>query len=323
MAKRKPVVQSSEEESVEKVPLKEKFAHLFTRKKATAAEDLPATTEPSSEGQAAAKTTASGNFQNKLMTLLSHVRLYKRPLFIQYKPKTFALKGHLTYEIMKLIQPGDILVRSFNGYLDGRLTPGTFTHAGFYLGAVGEAHLKQIAKIEHSDQVKTGPQMVIHKTPKGIFVEDLINFCRCDGLAIMRFPAQLKPSDHFQLPEKLETYFDEFASPGAHPLAALIKAEQEVAIRLMQGKAIPFEKIMPLLYRIALSELSVPHEFNLGFDRLPTLDATELVYFITKSIVWNYGIEPVSRRVMFKPHQVVLPDDYVDAELDEIWKWVG
>ena len=87
------------------------------------------------------------SFSQKFLAILSHTRVCERPLFIAYKPCTFAIKGHSTRGIMELIQPGDILVRGFNGYLDKRFIPGTFTHVGFYLGNVSDIHLKQLAKL--------------------------------------------------------------------------------------------------------------------------------------------------------------------------------
>lgn len=294
------------------------------------------------------------NFSEKLLAVVSDIKTSKWPLFLSYRPHSFALKGNHTREIMKAAKPGDILVRSFNNYLNNSFLPGTFTHVGFYLGEVNEIHLKQIAKIEHLTQFNIGKQMVIHAINDQVFLDDIIDFCRCDGLALMRFPRQLKSLGHYTIPETLPAYFthpfqpteeatetdtpaetastkdsqdqpeEEAAQESVKPdaaLLALVKAEKEIAQYLSQGKVIEFEKIFKILYRVALRELGTPHDYEFEIDK--SIAGTELVYFITKSICWNYGIEPQLARVFFKKRQVILPDAFVDGELEEVWKMVN
>ncbi|MBE9562722.1 MAG: hypothetical protein IMF12_07675, partial [Proteobacteria bacterium] len=47
--------------------------------------------------------------RNKLLASLSNIKIYKWPLFVTYRTNNFAIKGHHTREILKLIKPGDIL----------------------------------------------------------------------------------------------------------------------------------------------------------------------------------------------------------------------
>lgn len=290
-----------------------------------------------------------------LQRLLGHIRISKQPLFLDYKPHSFALKARHTRDVMKVVQPGDILVRSYNHYLDGYFIPGTFTHVGFYLGPVNEANLKQLAKIDNPLQYTRGPQMVIHALGNKVVLEDLLDFCRCDGLAVMRFPQQLKRVDPTrQIPERVKAYFanpsqpvvasdaepavDEEENPkkkkkkakekapaAAEPVpvnAAFVKAEKDVAEHLAKGGTLEFAKVFKVLYCVALGELGMPFQFNFGFDDCESLVSTEFLYFITKSLSWNYGIEPQPRKVFFKQRQVIEPDDYVNADLEEVWKAV-
>lgn len=276
------------------------------------------------------------DFLGKVLGVFNDIKLFKWPLFMLYRPTTFALKGSHTREVLKLVKPGDILVRSFKHYLNGYFTPGTFKHVGFYLSEVSEAHLKQLADIQNPSQFNTGKQMVIYAVGNKIFLEDLIDFCRCDGLAIMRFPRQLKKSaGNYQIPAILQEYFENPIKPvdaedelkedkeavKLDPTTkALVKAENDIAQYIAQGKVVEFEKIFKILYRAAIRELSTPYDYDFGVENFYTTGCTEFVYFITKSLCWNYSIEPELARVFFKKRPVITPDAIVNSDLEEVWK---
>lgn len=322
------------------------------------------------------------DFSTKLLAGLSNIKVFKWPLFISYRPNNFIIKGHHTREILKLVRPGDIIVRSFNNYLDNFTVPGTFTQVGFYLSEVNEQHLKKFANVEQHN-FKLGRQMVIHSIGERVILEDLIDFCRCDALAVMRFPRQIKLLQ--DIPPILEEYFvDPTSSPKFskttdeettskkdwlakfkrskkddseeesvpkkslfakfkrnktqesediiteenHEIKldataiALAKTENEIAQHLKSGKIIEFEKIFKILYRIAIKELNTTREHSLGIEPFYGTSSTDLVYFITKSICWNYAIIPETSKVLFKNRSVILPDAFVDGDLEEIWKKV-
>ncbi len=296
-------------------------------------------------------------FGEKIFTQLGNIKISKWPFFMIYRPRSFAIKGSHTREIMKLVKPGDILVRSFNGYLNNYFIPGTFHHVGFYLGEVTENHLKQLGGVENPTQFKTGRQMVIHAIREQIYLEDLIDFCRCDGLAIIRFPSQLKSLRKREIPAILQEYFADPTgaaakaqeeieeeveedkpkktpkkpkakepAPEPEPVKldattkAIVENENKIAQHIAQGKTIEFEKIFKLLYRIALRKLSTHYDYDFGMESCYATSSTDFVYFITKSIGWNYGIEPEFRSVFFKQRSVITPDTFIDADLEEVWK---
>ncbi len=304
------------------------------------------------------------SFTEKVFTALGQIKLSKSPLFLAYRPRSFALKGSQVREVMKKVQFGDVLVRSYNNYLDGFFIPGTFTHVGFYLGPVTEENLKKIAKVENTNTFHTGQQMVIHAIGNKVYLEDLIDFCRCDGLAIMRFPAQLKLTETRTVPEHLYAYLqdptkapavesttatvdeeeEEEATEKKKPkkakkaktepppseeapkldaeALALVKAENDIVKYLSQGKTLEFSKTAQLLYRLALRELTMPSQYDFGITNFCGTNSTKLVYFITKSINWIYGIEAEPQKVFLKPRQVILPDMFVNNGLEEVWKEV-
>lgn len=85
-------------------------------------------------------------------------------MFIVYKPHIHRLNGEEVRKVLDCIEEGDILLRSFVGYLSGMCTGGDWGHAALYVGS----------------------NNVIHALGDGIVVEDILTFCRTDSLAILR-----------------------------------------------------------------------------------------------------------------------------------------
>lgn len=93
------------------------------------------------------------------------------PFWFTINAKTFQLKGKHYRELEKLIQPGDIVIRRFEGYVDKWLIPGWWNHAGVYVGEVeGKDH------------------KVVHAISDGVVVDDLIDFMRTDHMIVLRAP---------------------------------------------------------------------------------------------------------------------------------------
>lgn len=93
------------------------------------------------------------------------------PFWFTINAKTFQLKGKHYRELEKLIQPGDIVIRRFEGYVDKWLIPGWFNHVGIYVGEIGDKNHK-----------------VIHAISDGVVVDDLIDFMRTDHMIVLRAP---------------------------------------------------------------------------------------------------------------------------------------
>jgi hypothetical protein len=96
--------------------------------------------------------------------LTDNVYLQKRPLFVQYKSQHHKVKGHEVRRILDLLLPGDILLRRFDGYLNTILTPRFWEDAALYVG----------------------DNNVIHAVGKGVIKEDILDFCRCDSICVLR-----------------------------------------------------------------------------------------------------------------------------------------
>lgn len=105
----------------------------------------------------------------KLLTWFGDIKVYKYPMFIVYCPTSFLVSGAKTREAMEVIEDGDIILRGYSDYLDGKFIPGTYSHTGLYVGN----------------------GKMIHATAEGVNETDIIDFLRCDRFCIMR-PSKLQ-----------------------------------------------------------------------------------------------------------------------------------
>lgn len=124
--------------------------------------------------------------RNQALTIFGDIKVFKYPLFILYDPGSYLVKGDEMREVIKVIQDGDILIRGYKNYLDGYFIPGFFSHAGIYLGQVTEEKVLEYNPEVKRTSIKEGEQIVIHSMANGVFMEDLLNFCRCDYMVILR-----------------------------------------------------------------------------------------------------------------------------------------
>lgn len=111
--------------------------------------------------------------QKALFTFIGNIRWHGllHPFWMTINATTFQLKGRHYRTVEQLIQPGDILVRRFEGYIDRFLIPGFWNHAGIYVG-----------------EINNKDYQVVHALSDGVVVDDLIDFMRADHLIVLRVP---------------------------------------------------------------------------------------------------------------------------------------
>lgn len=129
-------------------------------------------------------------------------------VYLVENPRSYRIGGRDLRQVLADLQPGDILLRGYDGYIDGAFIrrasrcsdtgfkPGWFTHAALYVGPLGEADRARVEQ-RFSDEsglqgqdyrhfFETGSQMVIHSMSKGVHTEDILTFTRCDYLTVLR-----------------------------------------------------------------------------------------------------------------------------------------
>lgn len=236
-----------------------------------------------------------------------------------YDPRSYRVKGGDMRKAISDLKPGDMLVRGFDNYVDGRFIPGFFSHAGLYLGKVDantiRAHWNTtipgstITKADYAplDEVLanavSGEQMVIHSMKDGIFMEDLLNFCRCDYMVAVRFPDSVTRAGDVQNPY----------SESKNIKEAFTGEELEIANRLRNFKPVPFEEIFPVIFKLALSQLGKEYDFGLDFSSFKKMSCTEFVYYCTKSLEWCSGVHPVIESVVGIKAPGISPDSFVGS----------
>lgn len=110
-------------------------------------------------------------FQKKIFTFLGDIKVFgwTHPMWFGINAHGYKLKGAIYRKLRDLLQPGDIILRRFDGYLSSYMIPGFWNHAGLYVGNVGEK-----------------PEQVVHAVSEGVLQEDFLNFIRTDHLIILR-----------------------------------------------------------------------------------------------------------------------------------------
>lgn len=102
--------------------------------------------------------------KSKLLTWFGDIKIYKYPFWMIYCPSTYLVKGKETRIAINMIRDGDLILRGYRDYLDGKFIPGAYSHTGIYVG----------------------DGKMIHATAEGVNCVDIIDFLRCDRFVILR-----------------------------------------------------------------------------------------------------------------------------------------
>lgn len=113
-----------------------------------------------------------------LLEQLGHVRVYGCPFWFVLNPEPFKVKARHIRRALRVLKPGDVIVRAYDTYLLRLFIPGRFSHSAVYVGTrpgYGET------------------EMVIHALSTGVQRQDVIDFLMaCDAFAILR-PKETEP----------------------------------------------------------------------------------------------------------------------------------
>ncbi|MFC1542544.1 hypothetical protein ACFL4M_01470 [Pseudomonadota bacterium] len=253
----------------------------------------------------------------KLLTWFGDLKFFWIPPMIVYDPSPYGVKGEDVREVINLIQPGDILLRSYEKYVDGWFIPGEFSHVGFFYGATTEDNRKsagtmiddnpeKLQRVQH-DGFKIGEQMIIHAMADGVFMEDVINFCRCDKMVILR------------LPEKLENRAPEEKVFNRQPF---IPSEEDIYQKLKRGGDITRSEAVATAQEMALSCLGARYDFRFDFKDEPhnSFSCSELVYYAYRCVARYIDLKPEKACVAgLICKEGIAPDQFLSAGFEVAW----
>ena len=105
-------------------------------------------------------------FASKFLTWFGDIKVFPRPMFIVRAPEFFKMTGDKIIEVMDILKPGDIILRGYDYYLDGKFIPDKlkFSHGAIYIG----------------------DGKIIHAVAEGVSYINAVEFCECDRIAIFR-----------------------------------------------------------------------------------------------------------------------------------------
>ena len=102
--------------------------------------------------------------QAKFLTWFGNIKIFKWPLFIVYNPTQFKVTGEQILEILQCLEPGDVVLRKFDSYADSKFIPGEYSHGAVYVG----------------------DNKIIHAVAEGVSEIDVVSFCMCDRICVLR-----------------------------------------------------------------------------------------------------------------------------------------
>lgn len=220
---------------------------------------------------------------------------------------------------------------------------GMFTHVALYVGPLSAAQrpqvasqisgydwgsdrkapaaqlpaLQEAARQRFFDSVLPAPAagepwpdngMVVHAMAEGVQIEDVLSFCRCDYLTILRLPS------HLQLATAVDEH-DFSLVPGS--------AEHALQQRLQAGDAVAREQAIALALNTALGKVGAEYDFDCSdLNRFQSFSCAQLVYYCYRGAADWFAMRPrwhgLFGRVMMR--HTVTPDDYLEAGLQQVWR---
>lgn len=110
------------------------------------------------------------------LKMFGDIKCFKFPLWLVYDPDDYQVTGQQVLEIIKKIQPGDIILRGYNRYLDGK-----------FINVFGiDTSNTEIGGDWSHGAIYIGNGKIIHAVAEGVSQTDIIDFTRCDRICIFR-----------------------------------------------------------------------------------------------------------------------------------------
>lgn len=279
---------------------------------------------------------------DRFFAWIGTLKYFRSPWSIVEDPGGYKIRGDEIRELIdEVLQPGDILLRGYDGYLDGLLIElsgggkgleGYFSHAALYVGDLNDARDKPVVArrlqamneagrwVEATEAQKeiirnapeyyeAGRQKVIHSMTKGVFVEDILTFLRCDYLVVLRLheaPISYGPDDQRNAGQTM--LIRDMAGEG-----------RAIHDRLMSGETVDRQEILDAVRHSALGRIGSCYDFQFNNIKAAHMfSCSEFVYYCFKSIHCYIGLRPVRHAFMdrFFPRVTITPADIYAAAVN-------
>jgi len=269
------------------------------------------------------------------------VKLHWPSKFLVENPRGYRISGTDLRQILDALQPGDILLRGYEGYVDGEFIrrssvsaqsefkPGWFTHVALFVGDLSAKDCTHVPAgfAQQPDYFSPGPQRVIHAMAKGVHTEDILTFCRCDYLCVLRLPPQL-------------TIHSTSSTPLARckqskPPTASDALVSDMLDDLQAGQTVARERVVAAMRLSALEKIGEEYDFDRSdtqaFDRF---SCAELLYFCLRGVLDAidlrplphalYPLAPLLKNFKVLERATLTPDDYRSlarqGRLERVWE---
>lgn len=103
---------------------------------------------------------------SKILKIFGDMKVFKYPMWFVYDPFFFKMTGEKIMEVMKTLEPGDVILRGYDSYLDSKCIPSQrgYSHGAIYIGN----------------------DIIVHAVAEGVSEVNVIDFCECDRICILR-----------------------------------------------------------------------------------------------------------------------------------------
>jgi hypothetical protein len=272
---------------------------------------------------------------DSLFAWIGTLKYFTSPLTIVEDPGSCKIRGDEIRELIdSILEPGDILLRGYDGYIDSMLISKTsdgeglgkyFSHAALFIGDLNDARDKPLvarrlqavgdsgswveATEAQKEEIRNSPayyqagrQKVIHSMTRGVFAEDILTFLRCDYLAVLRLAN-----------DSISYDAQDIENAGRTMLIPDLAGEaRAIHDRLMNGETVAREEIIAALRHSALGKIGSCYDFQFNNIKAAHIfSCSEFVYYCYKSIHCHLGLLPRIHAFMkrFFPRETITPAD--------------
>lgn len=292
-----------------------------------------------------------------LLTLLGRLKYFSRPPVVVFDPSTYRVKGRDCRELLNLLQPGDILLRAYEGYVDswfirrsrprrleGRPKVGTFTHVGLYVGELRPEHRALVARDIKGydwddDHFLPADELPAHQEamrqrffdtvlPPGAQpwpANGMVVHAMADGVQIEDV-LTFSRCDYLvvlRLPEAVQ----DGVLPGGESAFVCRAPEGSTAARqaytLDCGGQLSRAEAVETAIELALGKVGSEYDFDVNdLKKFNSFSCAQLVFYAYRALEQWLGLRPRPHGLFgrFAMRNTVSPDDFLYTRLLPVWK---